>query len=133
VGQHQSQSHGWGAASVAQLLAYVAGVKVTRPGAAAIVIHPRTAGLLDHVQSRVVTERGPVEVSYAGKGREYTLKINVPANVRATVVLPVMEGGAFAEINGLAGGSVFTQEGQVFDLGSGERTFAFRENNAAER
>ena len=91
VGQHQSQSHGWGAASLAQLLEYVAGVKVTQPGARAVLIHPMTAGLLDDVQGRVVTERGPVEVCYSGSGGEFTLRIDVPVNMRAEVVLPGME------------------------------------------
>jgi len=97
VGQHQSQSHGWGAAALAQILEYVAGVKVTQPGAAAISIHPLTAGLLDRVNARVVTERGPVLVSYAGRGRGYALQIEAPPNVRAEVVLPEVEGGRFAE------------------------------------
>jgi len=97
VGQHQSQSHAWGAAALAQLLEYIAGVKVTGPGAAAIVVNPLTAGLLDHVNARVVTERGPVLVSYTGQGRGYTLQIQLPPNVRAEVVLPELEGGRFAE------------------------------------
>ena len=99
VGQHQSQSHAWGAAALAQLLECIAGVRVTQPGAAAIEINPLTAGLLGNVNARVVTERGPVLVSYAGQGRGYTLQIEVPPNVRADVVLPEIEGGRFVEEN----------------------------------
>ncbi|MCL2508835.1 MAG: glycoside hydrolase family 78 protein [Oscillospiraceae bacterium] len=125
VGQHQSQSHGWGAASVAPLLAYIAGVKVTEPGAASVLINPLTAGLLDSAESRVVTERGPVILSYSGKDRSYTLKIDVPANVRATVVLPKIDGGRFVEQSGCPEAYAFTEAGQVFHVGGGARQFVF--------
>ncbi|MCL2299824.1 MAG: alpha-L-rhamnosidase, partial [Firmicutes bacterium] len=103
VGRHQSQSHGWGAAGLAQLLEYAAGVRVTEPGAAAIEINPLAAGLLDRMSARVVTERGPVEVSYTSGEGQCTLKIDVPANVRAVVVLP----------------------GRMFEVGSGAREYIF--------
>ena len=105
VGQHQSQSHGWGSATLAQLLEHIAGVKVTQPGARCVRIRPLTAGLLDSAESCVVTERGPVRVSYSGKSGACTLKIDIPANVRAKVVLP---------------------DGQVFTVGSGVREHVFQ-------
>jgi hypothetical protein len=67
-----------------------------------------------------------VEVSYSGSGRAYTLKIDVPANVRATVLLPKVEGGCFVEKNGRAGACAFTEEGQAFTVGSGAREYVFR-------
>jgi len=126
VGQHQSQSHGWGAASLLQILEYIVGVKVLEPGAKSIRIQPLTAGLLNKLEGRVVTQRGPVEVSYSGAGRKFKLKINVPANIRATVILPKIEGGCFIEKSGYEDIGAFTDAGQVFTVGSGAREFMFQ-------
>ena len=121
----QSQSHGWGAASAPLILENFLGVKVTAAGAKTVTIDP-ARDVLDHAAGRVVTERGAVDVSYSGTATDYTLKVTVPVNMQAQVVLPKLEGGQFVDKNGNSGTSSFTEDEQIVTVGSGTREFVFR-------
>ena len=122
-----SESHGWGAACVVELYEYVAGVKNAKAGAKSIIINPLMAGVLDSVEGKVYTARGPVKTSYSGAGKDFTLTIDVPVNISATVLLPKVDGGHFVEKNGNAGQGVFTENGQEFTVGSGVREYVFQD------
>ena len=122
-----SQSHGWGSASLWQVIEYVSGVEIIEAGAKTIRIDP-AEGNVDTVKSHTVTARGAVDISYSGSGKNYVITIDVPANVTAEVVFPVVEGGKFVEINGKNGTNEFTSYSQVMTVGSGKRTFVYRES-----
>ena len=125
--QHgQSQSHGWGAAAGAEMLENILGVTVTEAGAKTVTIDP-ARDILDHAEGRFATERGFVEVAYSGSGEDYTLKVTVPTNVEATVVLPKIEGGYFVDKNGNSGTSTFTETEQLVTVGGGTREFVFQQ------
>ena len=122
-----SQSHGWGSASLWQVIEYISGVEIVEAGARTIRINP-AEGNVDSVKSHTVTARGIVDISYSGSGKNYVITIDVPANVTAEVVFPVVSGGKFVEINGNNGKSVFDGDSQVMTVGSGKRTFVYRES-----
>ena len=124
--QAGSQSHGWGSASLWQMIEYISGVKIVKPAAEVIRIAP-TVGVLDRVNSHTVTARGAVDISYSGDGREYTITVDVPVNVTAEVVFPLIAGGSFVERDGRDGVNSFTEDSQIMTVGSGKRSFVFLE------
>ncbi|MCL2165498.1 MAG: hypothetical protein FWH55_14185, partial [Oscillospiraceae bacterium] len=120
-----SESHGWGAASIVEMYEYVAGVKNAEAGGKSIIINPFMSGALDWVDGVVYTSRGPVTTSYSGEGADLTLKIDVPPNIQAEVLMPIVENGVFVEKNGLDGESEFTDDYQIISVGSGVREFVY--------
>jgi len=122
-----SQSHGWGAASLWQVIEYISGVKILEAGAKTIRIDP-SEGSVSEVVSHTVTARGAVDISYSGRGKGYTITVEVPANMTAEVVFPAISGGKFVEINGNNGESTFTDDSQIMTVGSGKRTFVFSDH-----
>ena len=126
-----SQSHGWGSASLWQVIEYVSGVEIVEAGAKVIRINP-AEGNIDTVKSHTVTARGPVDISYSGGGKDYVITIDVPANVTAEVVFPIVGGGKFVEINGKDGTNKFTTDSQIMTVGSGKRTFVYNESSSPE-
>ncbi len=125
--QAGSQSHGWGSASLWPVIEYISGVKVIEPGAKTIRIAP-AVGAVDKVNSHTVTARGAVDISYSGSGKDYVITVEVPANVTAEIVFPLIEGGRFVEIDGKSGTNEFTDKSQTVTVGSGKRTFAYAEH-----
>ena len=121
-----SQSHGWGAASLWQVIEYISAVKVLEAGAKTIRIDP-AEGTVKEVNAHTVTARGAVDISYSGSGKNYVITIDVPANMTAEVVFPIVNGGQFVEINGYNGKNQFTDDSQIMTVGSGKRTFAYSE------
>ncbi|MBR7116591.1 MAG: family 78 glycoside hydrolase catalytic domain [Clostridia bacterium] len=122
-----SQSHGWGAASLWQVIEYISGVKILEAGAKTIRIDP-AEGNIDEVNAHTVTARGAVDVSYSGSGKDYVITIEVPANMTAEVVFPLVAEGRFVEIGGKNGTSEFTEDAQVMTVGSGKRTFVYQKD-----
>ena len=122
--QGGSQSHGWGSASLWQMIEYISGVKIVEAGAKAIRINPANGGLRS-AKSHTVTARGAVDISYSGSGRDYVITVDIPANMTAELVFPVIEGGEFVEIDGKNGRSELTADSQVVTVGSGKRSFKY--------
>ncbi|MBR2930590.1 MAG: family 78 glycoside hydrolase catalytic domain [Clostridia bacterium] len=122
-----SQSHGWGSASVWQVIEYISGVKLLEAGAKKIRIDP-VKGAISEVTSHTVTARGAVDISYSGSGRSYAITVEIPANMTAEIVFPIIDGGAFVELSGNSGVSELTDEGQIVTVGSGKRTFVYTED-----
>jgi len=120
----QSQSHGWGAASLWQIIEHISGVQVTEAAAKTVRIDP-AEGAVERVSGHTVTAAGAVDVVYSGSGADYTIDVVIPANVTAEVVFPLVEGGEFVEINGRNGENTFTETAQIMTVGSGERSFRF--------
>jgi alpha-L-rhamnosidase len=125
--QAGSQSHGWGSASLWQIIEYISGVKIIEPGAAKIRIAP-AIGAVESAESRTYTARGAVDISYSGKGKDYKIAVDVPAGMTAEIVFPLVPGGGFVEISGRGGERELTDDGEIITVGSGRRSFTYKEN-----
>jgi hypothetical protein len=119
-GSNESFSHGWGAAGISGILQGVLGVGVTSPGASAVTITVPDQGVR-HASGTEWTERGPVRVDWTRTVTGYTVRLDVPDNVTATVILP----GTGYSANG-AGAPRLTSTGggrSTFTAGSGHTVF----------
>jgi hypothetical protein len=121
-----SFSHGWGAWGVVDMIETLLGVSVTSPGAATISIAPPDLDQADlgRVRGSVWTQRGTVRAAWSRDRRGVELEVDVPANVTATVAIPVdgrpryeVGGDADARFEGYRDGRA------VFTVGPGEAEF----------
>jgi alpha-L-rhamnosidase len=82
-----SESHGWGATVLAVLQDHILGVHTTAPGSSRVDVRvPK--GSLTRASGTVITQRGPLPVSWArARAGGETLDVVVPANVTASVHL----------------------------------------------
>ncbi|MCP1415302.1 family 78 glycoside hydrolase catalytic domain [Paenarthrobacter sp. A20] len=86
-GTDYSQSHAWSASVVREILEYLLGVRVTAPGASAVVIQPPVCRL-EAAGGSVPTQRGFIAVSWRRTAAGMELECTIPAGVTAQVVLP---------------------------------------------
>jgi alpha-L-rhamnosidase len=101
-----------------------------RPGFKHIMVRPRLAGDLKFVHASHMSPYGKITTDWNRDGMRFTLRVSIPPNVTATIYIPsgarefVREGGKAAEaskgvhFSGTMPGTV------VFEVGSGEYTFA---------
>jgi alpha-L-rhamnosidase len=82
-----SESHGWGAAIIPPLLEDILGVRIIGAGASRLDVNAPRLTMSAH--GVVATQRGPVAISWTRAASGFTLDITVPANVTATVHVPV--------------------------------------------
>ena len=114
-----SKAHIYGMYPGYFLSAYVLGVRRDRPVAAkAIVIEPHL-GDLTRAAGTVVTEFGPVPVSWVRAGGSLDFKCEVPPGVRATLLLPRDAARNSITLDGTAVGSTSGTERFAVDLGPG--------------
>ena len=120
----QSESHGWGAQALADVVESLLGLKVTAPGASSIVIAPPATGLT-FANGSVRTERGFVQIDWQRQGSGgMLLDVTIPVNVSATVVLPISK-PANTSASG-AGKPTFVSEDTAhatYSVGSGQSSF----------
>lgn len=84
---NQDWNHAWGAAPADIIPMRLVGVRPTVPGAATIEIRPQTSSLR-HVTAAVPTIRGTVEVDIDRTDDTYRLRVRIPANTEARILLP---------------------------------------------
>lgn len=84
---NQDWNHAWGAAPADIIPMRLVGVRPTTPAAATIEVRPQTASLR-HVTADVPTIRGTVEVDIDNTGDTYRLRVRIPANTDARILLP---------------------------------------------
>lgn len=84
---NQDWNHAWGAAPADIIPMRLVGVRPTAPAAAAIEVRPQTSSLR-HVTADVPTIRGTVEVDIDNTGDTYRLRVRIPANTDARILLP---------------------------------------------
>jgi alpha-L-rhamnosidase len=122
--QGESESHGWGAQALVDIVESLLGLRVTAPGAAAILVAPPAVGL-SYANGTVHTERGPVYIDWTRPvAGGLTLDLTIPANVSATVVLPITK-PASTSASG-AGQPAFVSEDTAqarYTVGSGQSSF----------
>ena len=80
-----SGSHGWNAVGLVWLHKRLLGVSIEVPGGSQLLIQPDAAGLA-HVEGTTMTPHGLVSVSWTPSAPN--LKISLPVDVHATVILP---------------------------------------------
>ena len=84
---NQDWNHAWGAAPADIIPMRLVGVRPTTPAAATIEVRPQTASLR-HVTADVPTIRGTVEVDIDNTSDTYRLRVRIPANTDARILLP---------------------------------------------
>lgn len=114
-----SFSHGWGSAGIDGILESLLGVTVTGAGASSVQIAPPAVGL-SRASGTEWTERGPITLDWHHAGHSYSLRVSIPDNVSATVVLPTTVGARY-HIEGAGDGHlVRVEDGRaMFAVGSG--------------
>jgi hypothetical protein len=121
-----SFSHGWGSVGTYPITRGLLGITVTGVGASTVQIAPPASGLTSASGSEV-TERGKVSVSWRranNDGAGVWLRVSIPDNMRATVVLPAgtrpytAEGDGAPQYEGTHNGNA------LYSVGSGVTTFS---------
>ncbi len=82
---NQDWNHAWGAAPANIVPRKMLGVEPLEPGFRTVRIKPQPGGL-ETVDATVPTIRGPIRIRWENRGRNLT--VNLPANMKAEVVLP---------------------------------------------
>ena len=120
----ESESHGWGAQALVDIVESSLGLQVTAPAASAIQIVPPATGL-SYANGTVHTERGTVQIAWQRPANGgLTLALTIPVNVGATVVLPITK-PASTSASG-QGQPVFVSESTTqarYSVGSGQSAF----------
>ncbi len=99
---NQDWNHAWGAAPANIVPRWLMGVQPTSPGFATVRIAPQPASL-QKAATTIPTIRGPIDVAFTNTEKEFSLELSVPANVKATVVMP--------------------RSGKTHEIGSGKHEF----------
>ncbi len=117
------------------LYATVAGIDLDpdEPGYKHIVIRPEPGGGLTHARGELLTMYGRVASAWKLEEGQFVLDVAVPANARATVILPTSDSGnvtesgrPLEEAEGVSGARV--EDGSVCcHIGSGEYAFVVRQ------
>ena len=92
-------NHAWGSAPANIVARKVAGVEPSAPGFTRIAIRPQLDGL-ERGDLKMPTPRGSVRVAWRTDREGLSLEVNVPANTRAEIALPLPEGGAVVTESG---------------------------------
>lgn len=87
---NQDWNHAWGAAPANIIPRRLVGVEPLTAGFEQIAIHPQSS-TLSHVEARVPTIRGAVEVTIDNTEECYTLRVKVPTNSTAHITLPITD------------------------------------------
>lgn len=81
-------NHAWGAAPGNLIPRFVLGLRPLTAGFDHILIQPQLGSSLTYAQGVVPTIRGPVGISASNAPGNFQLRLNLPGNVTATVMLP---------------------------------------------
>jgi hypothetical protein len=83
----QDWNHAWGAAPANIIIRKLMGVEPLDAGFALARIRPQTASL-KHAKASVPTLRGTIKAEVKNDGENYTLRVEIPANMAAEIWLP---------------------------------------------
>jgi alpha-L-rhamnosidase len=98
----------------------VAGINADeqKPGYKHIIIKPQPGGGLSHAKAAYDSMHGLIESAWSLSGNRLTLRVCIPANARATVIIPAQYCSSITE----GGHPVALQDGKVH-IGSGQYEF----------
>jgi hypothetical protein len=88
---NQDWNHAWGAAPANIIIRKLMGVEPLDAGFALARIRPQTASL-KHAKASVPTLRGTIKTEVKNDGENYTLCVEIPANMAAEIWLPSAQG-----------------------------------------
>nr|WP_227013709.1 family 78 glycoside hydrolase catalytic domain [Paenibacillus psychroresistens] len=94
-----------GFASVAEwIFGNYAGIRPheSLPSYKQVVIQPCIDSPIDHVQASYRSVRGPITTEWSKDGDGFVLKVEIPANMAATVIIPKFKSGLITESGALA-------------------------------
>jgi len=110
-----------------------AGIEALKPGYKQICIQPLVTKKLNYSKASLESEYGSIASGWERKDGKITVKVKIPVNTRATIVLPVDDPGRIL-VNGkpIIANLQFTNvrntaNSIIFETGSGEYTFEFNE------
>ncbi len=83
-------NHAWGAAPGNLIPRFVLGLRPITPGFGQVLIQPHLGTRLTHAEGVVPTIRGPVGISASNEPGSFRLRLDIPGNVTATVMLPTL-------------------------------------------
>jgi hypothetical protein len=115
-------NHAWGAAPANVIPSYVLGVRPASAGFAKATIDPQL-GSLAHVEGKVATIRGPVEVSVDSE--PLAVDVTIPANMTADIAIPPTSGACQPLLDGQVMEAT-TVNGQAWLLGVGSGKHTIR-------
>jgi alpha-L-rhamnosidase len=106
-----------------------AGIETSSPGYKTIVIQPNPTGKLEFARASYESSYGNISSGWERKDGKIIIRVRIPANVKATIILPseaaskITEGGK--PLNGVADFSNIRTENKkvLLDAGSGEYLF----------
>jgi alpha-L-rhamnosidase len=116
-----------------------AGIEAGKPGYKHIVIQPHITKKLDFSRASLDSPYGTIESGWERKDGKIAIRVTIPANTTATIILPVVsperitENGVslFSEkpdrLSGLEFIVIEENKGVVIERGSGEYVFEFTE------
>ncbi|GHP14068.1 hypothetical protein YK48G_14930 [Lentilactobacillus fungorum] len=84
---NMTMSHPWGATPGLTIVQGIMGINPTQPGFASFTVKIRP-GKLRHLKVETPSARGIIKASFDVAGEQRVVKVNVPMNTRATVILP---------------------------------------------
>ncbi|MGC7098372.1 family 78 glycoside hydrolase catalytic domain [Amycolatopsis lurida] len=115
----QSLSHSWGATSLTEIQRTLLGASVLTPAGSTVRIRPPRSGLAG-ATGMVPTQRGPVSVDWHRTGHGFSLRLDLPVNVRAEVHVP-----AGARYSGKGEPRLLDRRDgyAIYEIGSGQSVF----------
>jgi len=105
-------NHAWGAAPANIIVRRLMGVRPLEPAFRLLEIKPQP-GNLSELELKTPTIRGPVETNWLSEGKEFRLKVRIPANTKAHLWLPSVAGESFKE-----GGVKIKEQQNILPLGT---------------
>ena len=114
------------------LYRFVLGIELA-PGAAGfdrVEIRPHPGGSLSYARGSFRSVRGEISTAWARDGHRFTLDVDVPPNVRASVHVPSARPGEVVGADGTGPGSIADYPGAigqreaVFEVGPGRYSFS---------
>ena len=125
-------NHAWGAAPGNLISRFVLGLQPITPGFGHVLIQPHLGTRLTYAQGVVPTIRGPVGICASNAPGSFQLWLNLPGNVTATVMLPVLgASNPVAVVDGeMFPGSLSNNWLVVKNVGAGQHAIWLNTNSA---
>lgn len=125
-------NHAWGAAPGNLIARFVLGLRPITAGFGQVVIQPQLGKTLTYAQGLVPTIRGPVSISASNAPGNFQLLLNIPGNVTATVMLPLLGAtNPVALVDGeMVSGALSNNWLAVTNIGAGQHAIWLNTNNA---
>jgi hypothetical protein len=125
-------NHAWGAAPGNLISRFVLGLQPLTPGFGHVLIQPHLGTTLTYVEGVVPTIRGPVGICASNTPADFQLRLKIPGNVSATVMLPTTSGmKPIALLDGKIRSGVLSDNWLIFtNVGAGEHAIFLKPDGA---